>query len=148
MPPCTESRAEIYPGQGTFTTTQVFASYSCRLFQTLGFPQENPFLCLHTVLWDLRHKTAKGPRLKMQETTNLRVELPTRHLSKICFLCIYNSQVTKTKSSSSADYQHCHAYNPYRCSRSAGLIPPSKTPLLSNCLILMGLYQDHSRSWA
>lgn len=33
----------------------------------LGFSQESPFLCLCAVLWDLRHKTAQGLRLKMQD---------------------------------------------------------------------------------
>lgn len=84
MPPCTVSRAELYPWQGTFTPTQVLASHSCRLLQTLEFSQESPLLCLHAVLWDLGYNTAKRPRLKTQKTTKLRVELPTRCLSKIC----------------------------------------------------------------
>lgn len=122
---------------------------ACRLLQTLGFSQESPFLCLHAVLWDLRHKTAQGLRLKMQETTKLKVELPTRFLSKICLLHSHSFQVTKTKSIVPVDYHHCHAYYPHRCLKSAGLIPLSKTPLLSNSLTLMGLsHEDHSRSWA
>lgn len=136
MPPCTVSRAEIYPRQGTFTPTQGLATQSCRLLQTLGFSQESPFLCLHTVTWNLRHKPAKGPRLKMQKTTKLRIELPTRCLSKICLLHSHSFQATTTKSIVPVDHKHCCAYNPYSCSRNAGLIPPSKTPLLSNCLML------------
>lgn len=48
----------------------------------LGFSQESPFLCLRAVSWYLRYKIAQGLRLKMQETTKLRVELATRFLGR------------------------------------------------------------------
>lgn len=70
MPPCSGSRAEIYPGQSRFTSAQGLASCSCRLLWTTRVFPRKPM----RVSWDQRHKTAQRLRLKMQKITKLRVE--------------------------------------------------------------------------
>lgn len=82
------------PRAGQIYFTSRAASCSCRLLGTTGvFP--NPFLCLHAVSGDLRLETAQGLRLKIQETTKLRMGLATRSLGRSYIRVFYTGIVTR-----------------------------------------------------
>lgn len=118
------------PRAGQIYFTSRAASCSCRLLGTTGvFP--NPFLCLHAVSGDLRLETAQGLRLKIQETTKLRMGLATRSLGRSYMRVFYTGIVTRQLKTLPAAYQH-HLHTPYTQLgvQEAGPTPPHTAPLL------------------
>lgn len=107
------------------------ASRSCRLLGTTGvFP--SPFLCLHAVSGDLRLETAQGLRLKIQETTKLRMGLATRFLGRSYMHVFYTGIVTRQLKNlaSSLSASSSHPLYTRLGAEEAGPTPPHTAPLL------------------